>query len=296
MIKLKRELNKNFEYDYYKIIDDVKTQITGYEYSSYVNPKIGGAAITEEQLKIKSYVLNYAFKYEFIYDYILPFFKLLNDKLKLNSNIKTCIVGSCVLFLNLQEYKDVFDEEDYSFYNSLEKSDLDIHTFIHDENDREKCRKASEVSMFDYKEKLLKNTMFIYYLHSFVVNFFNDADLDIKKEYKIQKLKKDMITNSIIYEDKDKKRAAMNLPINKIKEDLFIRVKEGHKFSEDTAPIDMYRLMTAYSAITKDNRFISCWVELIDVEITMCNTVNNNIYKKTIKIIENVIKVIEYNY
>ena len=227
----------------------------------------------------------------------MPFFKVLNDTFKSNKLldvIKIVIVGGSSLILSLYKYIDVFDDEDYQFYNSLEKSDLDIHIFIKDENDKQSCRSISEKVMFKYKEQLLTNIMFIYYLHTYVTDYLNEKD-DFKNENNVKKIRKILVTNNLKYEDTEKRKNAFDLPINQVKDDIFIRISENNKYSETSIPIDLYRLLTNYEATLNNEKKLSIWVELIEIELITISHINDNDFNKAIKNIENIIKIIEIN-
>ena len=275
---INKKINEKYNFNYFKIDEnDNEIQITSSEYNVLSYIKRGGEAISLENLEIKTFIRSLIFKHEFIYDFLLPIIHEFNinimDIIKKSDNInynnlKLYITGGTSLIINLDKY--TFSENENELYNKLfEKSDIDAYIVVNVETENDKLYKniiriITRNLLYKYKEIVLNNTMFMRYICEYIIEYTNNHEKYLG-ENDIKKIKKTKSTNKNKYEDKD--YISKQKYMDKKYEDLFIRINEGIHFNENELKSDLYRLMTSYEVILKDNRILNLWVELIDITI-----------------------------
>lgn len=268
---LYKKLNEKHNHDYYKIEengDEIKIQKEEY---NKINLLIrGGDAVSTEQLELKIPIIKIIFRHEFIYDFLLPMLDEYNKKIKNNAkinynNINVYISGGTSLIINLEEYKSNFTINEFKLYNILfEKSDIDAVIIINIDNENDKIYKdiirgISHEILYKYKEQLLNNTMFIYYITHYVTNFLNKNE-EFKTKYNVKNISKRRLSNKIKYENKQ--YVSKFSETDDTYDDIFIRINENFKPGQD-----LYRLMLRYDCILNDEKKVNVWAELIDIAI-----------------------------
>lgn len=281
-MRLSKNLNNKYEHNYYKINENSEETIIidKNEYNKINYLIRGGDAISLDNLEIKTYVRKIIFRHEFIYEFILPILDEYNREIEkkiqsdtnLNyNNLNMYVSGNTSLIINLEDYKDKFNSEDYEYYYKLfEKSDIDAMVVINssDINDKNKnykniIRSISQRLLYKYKDILLNNRMFMYYIQYYVIDYLNNND-EFINNYDIKSIKKNKLPNQIKYENKE--FISKWSVIDDIPNNLFIRINEGLKFNENETT-DLYRIMIPYTCLLNNNNKISIWSELIDISI-----------------------------
>ncbi len=282
-MELQKELNESFDYEYYVKYnggDEEVIKIDKNEYNKLNYMIRGGDAISLDNLEIKTFVRNVIFRHEFIYDFILPILDEYNkeidkkiqqnDKLNYN-NLNMYISGNTSLVINLEEYKNNFNENEIStYYKLFEKSDVDANVIINSfdinesKNYKNIIRSITQRLLYKYKDILLKNKMFVYYIQFYIIDYLNNNEKFMKTS-DIKFIKKKRMPNQIKYENKE--FVSKWSVIDDIPDNIFIRINEGLKFNEEETT-DLYRLMVPYLCQLNNNENkISIWSELIDISI-----------------------------
>lgn len=283
IMELQKELNESFDNEYYVKYNGGNEEVIKIEKNEYnkLNYMIrGGDAISLDNLEIKTFVRNVIFRHEFIYDFILPILdeynkeidKKIQENNKLNyNNLNMYISGNTSLVINLEEYKNNFNENEIlTYYKLFEKSDVDANVIINpfdineSKNYKNIIRSITQRLLYKYKDILLKNKMFVYYIQFYIIDYLNNNE-NFMKMADIKFIKKNIMPNKIKYENKE--FISRWSVIDDIPDNIFIRINEGLKFNDDET-IDLYRLMVPYSCqLNNDRNQISIWSELIDISI-----------------------------
>jgi hypothetical protein len=301
---LYKTLNERHDHDYYKIEGNGNLINIQKEEYNIINKLIrGGEAISIKQLELKIPVIKMVFRHEFIYDFLLPMLdeynKEIEKKIKGDDNINynnmnLYISGGTSLIINLEEYKSKFTNDELELYDTLfEKSDIDASIIINIDNENDKkykdiIRLIAQRLLYKYKEILLNNNMFIYYIKHYVTDYLNSNN-EFKTTYNVKNISKKKLSNKIKYENKgyvSKWSITDDLP-----DDIFIRINENFKPMHD-----LYRLMLRYDLMLNDNNIVNMWVELIDISITEITIKPNEIELiKIHKIIKNIKNIFNEN-
>jgi hypothetical protein len=295
-MKLNRVLDNMFDYNYYIINtkdNNNLINITPDDYNNINQIVFGGEAISDIERILKLFVRRYIFKHEFIHDFLITIFKDYKKQcLKYNVDLrnKMFIVGGTSLLINLEKYYvHNFNEEEFNIYNKLiEKGDIDIHINIVNDDEEEKIKTIVLELLYMYKNKLMYNTMFMYYIVFNIQKYINN-NKDFMQKYSIKEINKIKMSDSLKNVIKRNKNKVFT-PV-----DIFVRYNNIHL--PDMGNLHLYRLIAPYLCVFNNLEKKSIWAELLDVSIQkrINDNEDDNILYEIQGVIKSIIGIIREN-
>lgn len=287
----------------YKLININELNNIRYKFNDNIWRKYSKAR-SIENLKTGNFLVKNIFKYEFLYETLLLLIneieKEINNRMiyiKDPSKYKIFLTGNSSLICNLEEYKNDFNcQENLKYRLLFEMSDVDCQIIIN-KNNNDKAdqqniiRSICQKYLYKYKQILIKDTNFKYYLKKYIINYINE-EKKFKEEHKIKEIIKIQMNDLTKYENINFKSKWHN-ENDDYSADIMIRINEKLKITENIPIFDLYRLAIPYKIIYSNGTKDSIFAEIVDITIkTNEEEINTDQIEKDV---ENIVEIFKYN-